>query len=65
MTDLAKIAPQFVEMAHRIVWASAATVDAKKRPRTRVLHPLWIWDGKQAYRQDASRRFLEPSVASK
>ena len=46
MTDLAKIAPQFVEMAHRIVWAAAATVDAKGRPRTRVLHPLWLWDGK-------------------
>lgn len=46
MTDLAKIAPEFVAMAHRIVWCSAGTVDAKGRPRTRVLHPLWIWDGK-------------------
>ena len=45
MTDLSKIAPEFVAMAHSIVWASAATVDARKRPRTRVLHPLWIWDG--------------------
>jgi hypothetical protein len=32
-------------MAHRIVWASAATVDAKGRPRSRVLHPIWQWDG--------------------
>jgi hypothetical protein len=46
LTDLAKIAPKFVAMAHRIVWCSAATVDAKKRPRARVLHPIWVWDGK-------------------
>jgi hypothetical protein len=45
MTELAKIAPAFVEMAHRIVWASAATVDSRGRPRTRILHPIWQWDG--------------------
>jgi hypothetical protein len=45
MTDLSKIAPLFVEMAHRIVWCSAATVDRRGRPRSRVLHPLWRWDG--------------------
>src|SRR5262245_34801160 len=33
-------------MAHGIVWCSAATVDARGRPRSRVLHPIWIWDGK-------------------
>lgn len=42
--DLARVAPSFVEMAHRIVWASVATVDKKGRPRSRVLHPYWIWD---------------------
>ena len=45
MTDLATIAPAFVEMAHRIVWCIAATVDEDGRPRTRVLHPIWEWDG--------------------
>src|SRR5581483_10246658 len=45
MTELAAVAPAFVEMAHRIVWASAATVDAKGRPRQRILHPIWLWDG--------------------
>ena len=39
------VAPAFVEMAHRIVWASAATVDRQGRPRSRILHPLWQWDG--------------------
>ena len=45
MTDLATVAPAFVTMAHRIVWASAATVDSQGRPRSRVLHPFWEWDG--------------------
>ena len=45
MTSLQDIAPAFVEMAHAIVWCSAATVDAKGRPRSRVLHPIWQWDG--------------------
>ena len=45
MSDLAIIGPAFVEMAHSIVWATVATVDADGRPRSRVLHPLWTWDG--------------------
>ena len=45
MTDLDLIAPAFVEMAHRIVWASVATVGTDDRPRTRILHPIWKWDG--------------------
>lgn len=45
MNNLTETAPAFVEMAHRIVWASAATVDAQGRPRSRVLHPIWQWDG--------------------
>lgn len=47
MTTLDRIAPAFVEMAHRIVWCSAATVDTEGRPRSRVLHPIWQWDGKE------------------
>jgi hypothetical protein len=42
---LEDVAPAFVEMAHEIVWCSAATVDASNRPRVRVLHPIWEWDG--------------------
>jgi hypothetical protein len=45
MSDLATVAPEFVEMAHRIVWATVATVDGAGRPRSRVLHPIWEWDG--------------------
>ncbi len=45
MTELAEIAPPFVAMAHRIVWCTVATVDRSGAPRTRILHPLWEWDG--------------------
>ncbi len=38
---LEEIGPAFVEMAHKIAWATVATVDIQNRPRTRVLHPLW------------------------
>lgn len=41
---LADVAPAFVEMAHRIVWCTAATVDPDGRPRTRILHPIWLWE---------------------
>ena len=44
-TPLERIAPAFVTMAHEIVWASVATVDADGRPRSRILHPIWEWDG--------------------
>jgi hypothetical protein len=47
MQRLSEIAPAFVEMAHRIVWCSAASVDLEGRPRSRVLHPLWEWDGQR------------------
>ena len=47
MNDLSMVAPAFVSMAHQIVWASVATLDTKDRPRSRVLHPIWEWDGKE------------------
>jgi len=43
--SLETVAPAFVKMAHEIVWCSAATVDSAGRPRSRVLHPMWEWDG--------------------
>ncbi len=47
MQDLDIVAPSFVEMAHRIVWCSVASVDAVGRPRSRVLHPIWEWNDGQ------------------
>jgi hypothetical protein len=31
----------FIALAHRIVWCSLATVDARGRPRSRLVHPVW------------------------
>lgn len=45
MTSLDLIAPAFVDMAHTIVWASVTTVDRDGKPRSRILHPIWEWDG--------------------
>jgi len=35
------VALQFVEIAHRVVWCSVATVDRRGRPRSRLMHPVW------------------------
>src|SRR5690349_10520278 len=47
MADLQRTAPAFVEMAHSIAWCSVSTVDRSGRPRSRILHPYWTWDGQQ------------------
>lgn len=47
MHELTQVAPAFIDMAHRIVWATVATVDKHGRPRSRVLHPIWQWDGER------------------
>lgn len=45
MSTLEQTAPAFTEMAHKIVWCNVATVDHQNRPRSRVLHPFWEFDG--------------------
>jgi hypothetical protein len=45
MDTLEEIAPAFVALAHQIVWATAATTDPGGWPSTRILHPVWQWDG--------------------
>lgn len=35
----------FVEIAHRVVWCTLATVDRRGRPRSRLVHPVWTLDG--------------------
>lgn len=45
MTDLETTALAFIDTAHRIVWSTVATVDRDGNPRTRILHPIWEWDG--------------------
>lgn len=45
--DFASIKTEFHERITRMVWCNAATVDARGRPRSRVLHP--IWDGQTGW----------------
>ena len=45
MTSLQSIAPAFVTMAHSINTAAVATMDTSGKPRIRMLHPVWEWDG--------------------
>jgi hypothetical protein len=45
MQPLETVAPAFVAMAHRIVWCVAATTGSDGQANTRVLHPIWEWDG--------------------
>lgn len=41
--SFADIAEEFQARVSRIVWCTVATVDARGRPRSRILHP--VWDG--------------------
>jgi hypothetical protein len=47
VSTLKQVAPAFLKMAHQIVWCTVATVDADGRPRSRILHPIWQWDGRE------------------
>ena len=47
--------PAFVEMAHRIVWCSAATVDARGRPRSAHPPPAVAVGGRRPDRLDRHR----------
>ena len=44
MNDPSEVAPDFIEMAHRIVCCTAASIGRDNRPRSRILHPLWAFD---------------------
>ena len=41
VVDYVDLAGEFVDVAHRVVWCSVATVDRRGRPRSRVMHPVW------------------------
>jgi hypothetical protein len=41
VADFSEIAEEFTRRVTTMIWCSVATVDAKQRPRSRILHPLW------------------------
>ncbi|HVN87624.1 MAG TPA: pyridoxamine 5'-phosphate oxidase family protein [Candidatus Binatia bacterium] len=40
-TAFTDIEAEFRKRTERIVWCNVTTIDAKNRPRSRILHPLW------------------------
>ena len=41
ISSFSEIEAEFIERVHAMVWCSAATLDTKNRPRSRILHPVW------------------------
>ena len=39
LTDLAR------EVVERVVWCTVTTVSPEGEPRSRLMHPVWSWDG--------------------
>lgn len=38
VTGFADIEAEFIRRVHTMVWCTAATIDTRNRPRTRILH---------------------------
>ena len=47
MTELHDLAADFVAAAHTIVYCAVGSVDGEGRPTSRVMHPIWEWDGER------------------
>jgi general stress protein 26 len=41
VATFAEIEEEFIARAHRMVWCNVATVDARERPHSRILHSIW------------------------
>lgn len=41
IATFAEIADEFLERVNKAVWCNVATIDGKRRPRSRILHPFW------------------------
>jgi Pyridoxamine 5'-phosphate oxidase len=45
MQELSVVAPAFAEMANDMVYCTLTTIDRRGRPRARIVHTMWEWDG--------------------
>ena len=41
VSSFSEIEDEFIRRVHKMVWCAAATIDAKERPRSRLLHTIW------------------------
>ena len=44
------------DIVEATVWATVTTVDAAGRPRSRLMHPVWSWDGPEPTALVVARR---------
>lgn len=57
VASFADLADEFHARVSRIVWCTVTTVDARGRPRARILHPMWegstgyILTGRHSYKE--------------
>lgn len=43
--DTLRVIEEAVDIAHHVVWAVMTTVDGLGRPRSRIVHPVWVLHG--------------------
>jgi hypothetical protein len=41
VAQFSDIETEFIDRVHRVVWCNMATIDARGRPRSRIVHPIW------------------------
>jgi general stress protein 26 len=67
VSSFADIQAEFIARAHAMVWCNVATIDAKGRPRSGVLHPIWEggtgWIGTRPYSPKAKDLAHRPFVS--
>ena len=61
VASFSEIEQEFNKRVQRIVWCTAATMDRKGRPRTRILHP--IWEGATGWIATGRRSLKEKHLA--
>ncbi|MBI1878229.1 MAG: pyridoxamine 5'-phosphate oxidase family protein [Chloroflexi bacterium] len=42
VSSSAEIEAEFIKRVHTAVWCNVATLDTQNRPRSRILHPIWV-----------------------
>jgi hypothetical protein len=60
--SFAEIEDEFIRRVHAMVWCNVATVDARGRPRSRILHP--IWEGRTGWIGTRRHSFKEGHLAA-
>lgn len=59
--DFGEISEEFHARVRKMIWCNMATVDAKGRPRSRIVHP--VWDGLSGYAVSRPESFKAKHLA--